>query len=199
MNLSEVRHHAAERSTFWLINLLCRTGVTPNTLTLIGLAVSGAAAAVIAKEYWVWGGVLVLLSGAFDLLDGPLARAKGQTTKFGALLDSVCDRLGEAAVLLGLLIVYINKDVTWEPLLIYTAFVGSVLVSYLKARAEGLGIECEVGLFTRAERVIALALGLILTQWIDKAMLVILCILTGLTFVTVLQRLIHVRRANQSI
>src|SRR4030042_5357977 len=131
MNLSEVRHHAAERSTFWLINLLCRTGVTPNTLTLIGLAVSGAAAAVIAKEYWVWGGVLVLLSGAFDLLDGPLARAKGQTTKFGALLDSVCDRLGEAAVLLGLLIVYINKDVTWEPLLIYNAFVGSVLVSYL--------------------------------------------------------------------
>jgi len=198
MNLSEARHLAAERSTVRLVNVLRRTRVTPNALTLMGFAASGAAAAVIAKEYLLVGGLLVLLSGAFDLFDGPLARAKGQSTRFGAIVDSTCDRLGEAAVLLGLLIVYVNKDATWEPLLIYTTFVGSVLVSYVRARAEALGMKCEVGIFTRAERVVLLALGLILTHWMDKAMLVILCILTAFTLITVLQRLIYLRgQANQ--
>ena len=79
-----------------------------------------------------------------------------------------------------------------EPALAFSTFVGSVMVSYVRARAEGLGIKCEVGIFTRTERVILLALGLILANWIENAMLVILCILTGLTLVTVLQRVFHV-------
>ena len=197
MNLSEARHHAAEYSTGWLVSLLSKTRLTPNALTLIGFSLSGAAAAVIAREYLLLGGVLVLLSGVFDMFDGPLARATGQTTKFGAILDSICDRLGEAAVFLGLLIMYVHNGSVLEPILIYTTFVGSVMVSYVRARAEGLGLKCEVGVFTRAERVVLLALGLILTHWIDKAMLVILCILTGLTLVTVLQRVLHVRRETE--
>jgi len=159
-----------------------------------------AAAAVIAKEYLLLGGLLVLLSSAFDLFDGPLARATGQSTRFGAILDSTFDRLGEAAVLLGLLILYVDQQSFWEPLLIYITFVGSVLVSYVRARAEGLGIKCEVGLFTRAERVIILVLGLILGHWLDRAVLIALCVLATLALVTVIQRLIHVQRqASQSV
>ena len=194
MNLSEFRHSAAEHSTARLVDVLGRTGLTPNALTLTGCAMSMAASAVIAFDYLLVGGLLVLVSGAFDLFDGPLARAKGKATKFGAILDSTCDRLGEAAVLLGILIVYINNGSIVEPILAYTTLVGSVLVSYVRARAEGLGIKCEVGIFTRAERVILVALGLMLAPWVDKAMVVILGLLTALTFITVLQRLIHVRR-----
>jgi len=160
----------------------------------MGFLWSVAAAVVIAKDYLLLGGGLVLLSGAFDLFDGPLARAKGQSTKFGAILDSTFDRLGEAAVLLGLLILYLGQHSFREPLLIYITFVGSVLVSYIRARAEGLGIKCEVGIFTRAERIIVLTLGLILGHWIDGAVFIALCILATLTLVTVIQRLIYIQQ-----
>ncbi|HJX69816.1 MAG TPA: CDP-alcohol phosphatidyltransferase family protein, partial [Dehalococcoidia bacterium] len=181
-------------STAPLVKVLARTRLTPNTLTFMGFLGGVAAGVVIAKEWLLLGGCLVLFSGAFDLFDGSLARAKGQSTKFGALLDSTLDRLGEAVVLLGLLILYLGQDSTWKPLLIYITFVGSVLVSYVKARAEGLGIKCEVGIFTRAERIIVLALGLILGHWIEGAVLIVLCILATLALVTVLQRLIYIRR-----
>ena len=193
VNLSEVRHTAAEYSTARLVNVIRKTRVTPNILTLIGLAVSGVAGAMIALDYLLLGGVLVLVSGIFDLLDGPLARATGQTTRFGAVLDSTCDRLGEAAVLLGLLVLYLDHHSFWEPILIYTTLVTSVLVSYVRARAEGLGLKCEVGIFTRAERVAVLALGLMVGYWIDKAVLVSLCVLTAFALVTVIQRLVHIR------
>jgi CDP-diacylglycerol--glycerol-3-phosphate 3-phosphatidyltransferase len=194
VNLSEVRHTAAEYSTARLVNVIRKTRVTPNILTLIGLAVSGVAGAMIALvDYLLLGGVLVLVSGVFDLLDGPLARATGQTTRFGAVLDSTCDRLGEAAVLLGLLVLYLDHHSFWEPILIYTTLVTSVLVSYVRARAEGLGLKCEVGIFTRAERVAVLALGLMVGYWIDKAVLVSLCVLTAFALVTVIQRLVHIR------
>ena len=194
IDLSEVRHIAEQRSTAPIIRVLSRTGLTPNILTVIGFLVSVAAGAVIAKEYLVLGGGLMLFSGIFDMLDGSLARAKGQSTKFGALLDSTLDRLAEAAVLLGLLVMYLDQDSIWEPVLIYVTFVGSVSVSYVRARAGGLGIKCEVGIFTRVERVIVLALGLIIGQWIDLALLIALCVLAALAWVTVLQRLIHVRK-----
>jgi CDP-diacylglycerol--glycerol-3-phosphate 3-phosphatidyltransferase len=193
VNLSEVRHTAAEYSTARLVNVIRKTRVTPNILTLIGLAVSGVAGAMIALDDLLLGGVLVLVSGVFDLLDGPLARATGQTTRFGAVLDSTCDRLGEAAVLLGLLVLYLDHHSFWEPILIYTTLVTSVLVSYVRARAEGLGLKCEVGIFTRAERVAVLALGLMVGYWIDKAVLVSLCVLTAFALVTVIQRLVHIR------
>ena len=193
ISLSEVRHMAAERSTAPLVRVICLTRLTPNILTLMGFLVSVAAAVMIAKAWLLLGGGLVLLSGAFDLLDGPLARATGQSTKFGAILDSTCDRLGEAAVLLGLLVLYLDRNSAWEPVLIYITFVCSVLVSYVKARAEGLGIKCEVGIFTRAERVIVLALGLLIGHWMDKAVPIALGILAALALVTVMQRLIYIR------
>ncbi len=197
IDLSEVRHIAAERSTAPIVKVLSRTGLTPNTLTIMGFLVSVAAGVVVAKEYLLLGGGLVLFSGAFDLFDGSLARAKGQSTKFGAFLDSTLDRLGEAVVLLGLLIMYSWQPSTWEPwepLIIYITIIGSVLVSYVRARAEGLEMKCEVGIFTRPERVVVLALGLILSHWIEEALLIALCILAALAWVTVLQRIIYIRQ-----
>jgi len=193
VNLSGVRHTAAEFSTARVVGILRKTRVTPNILTLIGLAVSGVAGAMIGLDYLLLGGSLVLVSGIFDLLDGPLARATGRATKFGAVLDSVCDRLGEAAVLFGLLVLYLDHHSFWEPVLVYSTLVTSVLVSYVRARAEGLGLKCEVGIFTRAERVVVLALALIVGHWVDKAILVSLCVLTAFALVTVIQRLVHIR------
>ena len=156
-------------------------------LTGLGFFLSLGAAAVIALGHLFLGGFLVLVSGVFDLFDGALARAKGQTTKLGAILDSTTDRLSEAALLFGLLILYTGQQSNTEIMLIYVAFVGSVLVSYVRARAEGLGLDCSVGLFTRAERIIVLALGLLLNQ-----VLIALWIVVVLTFVTVAQRLFHI-------
>jgi len=163
----------------------------------MGFLVSMAAGAVVAGEYLLLGGCLVLFSGSFDLLDGSLARAKGQSTRFGALLDSTLDRLGEAVVLGGLLMMYLwqSDSSIWEPTVIYITFVGSVLISYIRARAEGLGMKCETGIFTRAERVIVLAIGLIIGQWIEDAVFVVLCILAAFAWVTVLQRIIYVRQS----
>ena len=199
IDLAETRHKLAERFTTPAARILSKTGVTPNMLTVTGFLVSIAAAVLIAKEYFLAGGLVILLAGAFDLLDGPLARATGKTTRFGAFLDSTLDRLSEAAVIAGILAYYaFFEKGTWEPLLAYGCFVGSVMVSYLRARAEGLGIKCEVGIFTRAERVVVMSIGLIVGQWIDLAIPVMLGIITALAFFTVIQRLIHVRRLEKT-
>jgi CDP-diacylglycerol--glycerol-3-phosphate 3-phosphatidyltransferase len=199
IDLAETRHKLAERFTTPASRILSKTGVTPNMLTVTGFLVSIAAAVLIAKEYFLAGGLVILLAGAFDLLDGPLARATGKTTRFGAFLDSTLDRLSEAAVIAGILAYYaFFEKGTWEPLLAYGCFVGSVMVSYLRARAEGLGVKCEVGIFTRAERVVVMSIGLIVGQWIDLAIPVMLGIITALAFVTVIQRLIHVRRLEKT-
>ncbi len=187
MRLSQIRGTAAYRFTQPVIQLLSKTRLTPNMLTITGFGVSLGAAAAIAMGHLLLGGFLVLFSGAFDLLDGALARAKRQNTPFGALFDSVLDRLSEAALLFGLLLWCIWQNLTPEVILIYVSFVGSVMVSYIKARAEGLGIECQVGVFTRAERVIVLALGLLLNQ-----VFIALCILTLLTYITAAQRFLYV-------
>jgi CDP-diacylglycerol--glycerol-3-phosphate 3-phosphatidyltransferase len=197
INLSEMRHKLAERLTAPLVKILGKTGLTPNELTVIGFLVSVGSAVALAKGYFLAGGLLVIFAGAFDLLDGPLARAKGRSTKFGAMLDSSLDRLSEAAVLLGILIYYANQKSTWETSLPYVTFVGSVMVSYLRARAEGLGLRCEVGVFTRAERVIVLATGLAIGQWVEEAVLISLGILTALAFLTVVQRLVHVQQLTK--
>lgn len=186
-SLSQLRHALAQKFTQPVVNILSKTGLTPNMLTGLGFLLSLGAATVIALGHLFVGGFLVLGSGVFDLFDGALARAKNQTTKLGALLDSTSDRLSEAALLFGLLVLYSGQQSRAEILLIYIALVGSVLVSYVRARAEGLGMKCEVGLFTRAERIIVLALGLLLNQ-----VLIALWVVAVLTFITVAQRLLYI-------
>jgi CDP-diacylglycerol--glycerol-3-phosphate 3-phosphatidyltransferase len=190
MNLIDLRRNLAYRITGPAVRILSKSGITPNTLTFVNLVLNIIAAYVIAMGSFLLGGVLVLVAGLFDLLDGALARFTKQTTRFGAILDSVVDRISEAAILCGLLIWYIPQDeASLEIVLIFTVLVGSFLISYIRARAEGLGWRCQVGLFTRAERVIVLAIGLLVNQ-----ILIALCVLVVFASITVIQRLAYLRK-----
>ena len=187
------------------VRLLVKLGVSPNALTLFGLVLAGVTAYLISTGHFLAGGMVLLLSGLFDLFDGALARATGKVTAFGGVLDSVADRVGEAAVLLGLLIFYLTYDpipegilvfVTppnVEMILVFLALAGSFMVSYLRARAEGAGIECGVGIMTRPERILLLALGLLINQ-----MAIILLIIVALTFITSGQRMAYIFKALRS-
>jgi CDP-diacylglycerol--glycerol-3-phosphate 3-phosphatidyltransferase len=187
MNLIDIRRNLAYRITDPIVGILSKSGITPNALTFINLALNVGAAYVITTGHFLPGGILVLVAGLFDLLDGALARFTKQTTKFGAILDSVADRISEAAIFCGLLIWYIPQEGTsLEILLIFVVLIGSFLVSYIRARAEGLGWQCQVGLFTRAERVIVLAIGLLINQ-----IFIVLCVLVVFVFITVVQRLVY--------
>jgi CDP-diacylglycerol--glycerol-3-phosphate 3-phosphatidyltransferase len=187
MNLTDIRRNLASRITDPIVGILSKSGITPNALTFINLALSIVAAYVIATGHLFPGGVLVLVSGLFDLFDGALARFTKKTTKFGAILDSTVDRISEAAILCGLLIWYVpREDASLKIVLIFVVLIGSFLVSYIRARAEGLGWQCQVGLFTRAERVIVLAIGLLINQ-----ILIALCVLAVFVFITVVQRLVY--------
>jgi len=192
MNLTDIRRNLAYRITNPLVRILSKSGITPNALTIINLVLNIAAAYVIATNHLILGGVLILVSGLFDLLDGALARFTKQTTKFGAILDSTVDRISEAATLCGLLIWYIPQEgASLKIVLIFIVLIGSFLVSYVRARAEGLGWQCQIGLFTRAERVIVLAIGLIIGRIWVHSVFVALCVLAVFVFVTVVQRLIY--------
>ena len=189
MNLTDIRRNLAYRITDPIVEVVSKSGITPNVLTLINLALNIVAAYIIATSHFLIGGVLVLVSGLFDLLDGALARFTKQSTKFGAILDSTVDRISEAAILCGLLIWYIPRGASLEIVLIFAVLIGSFLVSYIRARAEGLGWQCQVGLFTRAERVIVLAIGLLINQ-----IFIALCVLVVFVFITVVQRLVYLRK-----
>ena len=188
-NLAQIRKSLASHITNPMVGALNKIGVKPNALTFLGLAINVGAAYVIAINHLFLGGILVLVSGLFDLLDGALARFANQTTKFGAILDSTVDRISEAAIFCGLLVWYIPRGSTLEIMLIFAVLVGSFLTSYIRARAEGLGLECQVGLFTRAERVIVLATGLLVNQ-----VFIVLWILVVFVYITVVQRLLYLSK-----
>jgi CDP-diacylglycerol--glycerol-3-phosphate 3-phosphatidyltransferase len=170
-----------------LARLINRTGISPNLLTVIGFALTAGVAYVLATGHLQIGGVLLAVAGTFDALDGTLARLAGKRSRFGAFLDSTMDRLSEAVIYLGLLVHYTQHGGQQESFLIYATIVGSLMVSYARARAEGIGIECKKGILTRFERVAVLVIGLILNQ-----MLIALWILAIFSNFTALQRIYHV-------
>ncbi len=139
---------------------LMRLKIGPNAVTLFGLVLASVAAYLIAIDELVWGGVALAISGALDSVDGALARMSGTASPAGALMDSVIDRVSEGVVLLGVLILALDTDDTTLATLVYIAFAGSMLVSYVVARAQTLGSPRSVGIMTRPERVIVLAVGL---------------------------------------
>ncbi|MCC6625834.1 MAG: CDP-alcohol phosphatidyltransferase family protein [Chloroflexi bacterium] len=173
---------------------LARTGISPNGLTVIGLLLNVAVAAVLASGHLAAGGALLLLAGAFDMLDGALARATNQTSKFGAFFDSTLDRYSELVVFFGLLLHLQATGFLTEAALVYAAAAGSVLVSYARARAEALGFDCEVGLLGRPERILVLAAGLLFGE---VALLGVLWLLAILTNATAVQRMVHVWRLTR--
>ena len=199
MSLQGIRRNLAYRITGPVVGVLSKSGITPNTLTLTNLALNIVAAYVIATGHLVVGGALILGAGLFDLLDGALARFSEQTTKFGALLDSTVDRICEAATLCGLLFWYVSLEgAALAIVLTLGVLVGSFLVSYIRARAEGLGWQCQVGLFTRAERVIVLAIGLLVSGVSASSVFVALCVLAVFVLVTVAQRLGYLWKQQKS-
>ena len=174
--------------------LMGRMGLTPNLVTIIGLLIAVVAAYLIGVGLWWAGGLVALFAGIFDMFDGALARMTGRASDFGALLDSTIDRVSEAVVLLGVLAYYVTNDNDIGALLVYAALVGSIMVSYMRARSEGLGIECKVGVMQRPERVALTGLGLIVAHWIPVVMLVALGLITALTVYTAVHRLTHTWR-----
>jgi CDP-diacylglycerol--glycerol-3-phosphate 3-phosphatidyltransferase len=193
LSLQEFRRKAASVLTGPLVPLVHRLKLTPDAMTLTGLALNLAAAVVIAFGHLLIGGIVFLLAGLFDLLDGALARYMEKVTRFGALFDSTVDRITEGAIFLSFIFITGSGvwpfNVTWQLLLIFLAMIGSFMTSYIRARAEALNIDCTVGLFTRVERVIILALGLLLNQ-----VFVALAIVVVLSFATAGQRFAHVWR-----
>jgi len=191
--LSESRKFIAHYLTQSVAALLAKAPfITPNVITWFGFLVALSAAGLIATGHLFAAGVVALLAGFFDMLDGALARHTNQATRFGALLDSTLDRLSEAVLLLGILVLNLLRDqITIETLLVCLALIGSFLVSYIRAKAESLDLECQVGLFTRGERVIVLALGLLLSQ-INYALITALSVIVLLSFITATQRVLHV-------
>lgn len=166
------------------VDLLARLGVTPNMLTAAGAAGNIGAGILAANGNFLVAGIVVLAASSLDLLDGALARATGRATDFGSVFDAVMDRVSEAAVLFGLLVYFSDRGDRTEELLIFVAVVGSILVSYVRARAEIVGLKMKDGLFTRAERVVVLAVGLM----VDEATIA-LWILAVLASFTAVQRL----------
>jgi len=166
--------------------------VTPNVLTLAGVIGNMTAAVLAADGRFLVAGILMLAFSSLDFLDGALARATGRATDFGSIFDAVMDRVSEAAVLFGLLVWFSNRGDRAEELLIFIAVASSILVSYVRARAEIVGIRLEEGLFTRAPRVVLLAAGLIIGQWEEDAITVALWILAVAASLTIVERLVRV-------
>lgn len=171
---------------------LKRLGITPNAITVAGLVVNVAAAVLLASGRITLGGLVLLIGAPMDALDGALARLDGNTTSFGAFFDSVTDRYAELILFAGLLINFLRAGDTTAIILVFVAAAGSVLVSYIKARAESLGFEAKVGVFSRVARMVVMITGLIF-----NIPIVALWILAIFTHVTAIHRFWHVR--NQAI
>ena len=149
-----------------LINLLVKLKVTPNMITSFGLFLNGVAAVIFIiggeqedrsdMTYVGWGGFTILIAGLFDMIDGRLARVGNMSSDFGALYDSVLDRYSEMVMFLGICFYLISQDYFLSSLFAFIALIGSVMVSYTRARAEGLGINCSVGLMQRPARVVTI-------------------------------------------
>ena len=165
-----------QKIIYWVINPLVkgmiRVGITPNFVTTSGFVLNVAAAVLLLYgalnhprelSYLGWAGGVILFAGLFDMMDGRIARLGGMSSTFGALYDSVLDRYSELVTLFGISVWFSSCGYVWGCIITYIALIGSIMVSYVRARAEGLDIECKVGLMQRPERVVLTALGLILT------------------------------------
>lgn len=177
-----------------VVDVLVSFHVSPLLVSLFGLAFGVWGGIVVARGFLLAGGVFLLLAGLCDVLDGDVARRLGKASRFGAFIDSVLDRVSEFACFGGILMYVVRRpsgfDV-YEPIVVLLALMGSVLTSYARARAEGVGIECKVGVMERPERIALLAIGLIAGYRFLMAVMILLAVTS---LYTVLQRIRHVHR-----
>jgi len=176
---------------------LTRTRVTPNALTTAGVTLCALASVLVYFEYrnellFFWAGAVLFVVGSIlDILDGALARAGGKTTPFGAFIDSTTDRVSEGFMLGAIALVLVRDGSELGVGLTVAAIAGSFLVSYTRARAEALGLRGDVGIGSRAERVVVITAGLVLAPWVPLELALVLLAVTA--WLTVLQRILHVR------
>ncbi|MFN2464696.1 MAG: CDP-alcohol phosphatidyltransferase family protein [Candidatus Dormibacteria bacterium] len=172
--------------------------ITPNQLTVSGFLMTILAAVLIVLDHPFSGGLVLLFAGVFDIFDGALARASNRSYPYGAFLDSTTDRMSEAAVMVALVVYFQRHHVFVGPVLVVLAACGSLLVSYVRARAQSLGFTCDGGLLARPERVLLTVGGLLLTPWNTTVLLVIVLLLAVFTNLTALQRVWIVWRQSQA-
>lgn len=169
--------------------LLLRMGARPNHLTVLGLGVSVFAAYVFSAGRLRWGAALLAVAGLCDFFDGAVARLAGSDSDYGAFLDSVVDRYSDVAVMLGLLVYYQQRSDTAGSVLTMATLAGTIMTSYTKARAQSIGVRCDIGVVERPERLIALIAGGTF-HLLTPAM----ALLAVLTNVTAIQRIVYTRR-----
>jgi CDP-diacylglycerol--glycerol-3-phosphate 3-phosphatidyltransferase len=165
--------------------------ITPNQVTMAGTVLNLAAGALVIAEpdHLYWAGIVFVVAGLMDMLDGALARMSQKVTPFGAFLDSTLDRVSEGVILSAIAYLLAVQGREIDVALVVLALLGSVLVSYTRARAESLGVECKVGLMSRPERVILIAVGLFF-----DVLPYVIYIMLALTVFTVVQRVVHTYR-----
>jgi CDP-diacylglycerol---glycerol-3-phosphate 3-phosphatidyltransferase len=188
--LEGIRRRLARHFTVPVISVLAQTGISPNAVTWLGFLFTLVAAGLAAYGYLLAAGLTSLFAALFDMLDGALARQTNKVTRFGGVLDSTLDRVSEGAMLLGILIWYLRATDTAPVIAVSltgVTLILSYLVSYIRARAEGAGLECKVGISTRPERVILTAIGLIF-----NLVTPVLVIIALMSLITVWQRLYSV-------
>ena len=172
-----------------ILAALQRLGITPNQISVFGFLVNVGAAVLVVFDHYIWGASVFIAAGLLDLVDGSLARRTGKTTPFGGFLDSTLDRMSEgvifAAIAYRLALDHLSVDVA----LVVLALLGSVTVSYTRARAESLGVECRVGLASRFERIVLICVGLYL-----DVLPYVIYVMLALTMFTVVQRVVHTYR-----
>ena len=206
-------HHMPSKKTFtdylrlwfkWFLDPLGgffnRLGLTPNAMTLLGLIGNTVGAYYLARGEMLTGGLFVLLMTPIDALDGTMARLRGESSDFGAFVDSVTDRYSELIIYGGLLYHFLRLGEPLGGLLVFGAAAGSVLVSYVKARAEGLGYEAKVGVLTRVERYIVLAPSLVFNQlYIGLTIIAVLANITALQRIWYVRNQAHIKMKKQEI
>ena len=181
-------------------SVLISLGITANTATIVGFIVNVTAGISLAYERLILGGILIVVGGSFDMVDGAIARIRKVSNSSGALLDSVIDRYSEGAIFMGIA-AYFYKSSSFYGilgvLLTFATMIGAFLVSYARARSEGLAVECNVGLMQRTERLVILAVGVIANGILidlvvnNLILIIVLAILTIFTHITAVHRLIH--------
>ena len=177
--------------------------VTPDALTISGVGLCIAGSVAVFFEYLGWGfywlgAVLFVVGSVLDILDGALARSRGIGSPFGAFLDSTVDRVGEGFMIAAIGLVLMRHDQMWGVALAFAAVAGSFLVSYARARAEALGLRGDVGLGSRAERVVVITAGLVLAPVNDLVLPATMALLATTAWVTVVQRILFVRKQLRS-
>ena len=172
-----------------IIPLLAKGKISPNSLTIIGFVFSLITMVLISQGYLLISGILIIISSIFDLLDGALARYTHNTTNFGKFFDAVIDRLSEIAIYVGLFIYFINDSNSL--LIIFLSAISNQLVSYIKTKYESIGIEGDIGIFTRFERMITLSLALIIGSFYLYIFYLFMYISILLALISIMQRIFH--------